>query len=324
MNVSTTRRTALAVIAASLGLPALAQNFPSKVVTMVVPYPAGGASDFVARLLQTEYQKQLGQTVVVDNIGGVSGSLGVQKVLGAAPDGHTQVLATPMELVLAPLALSAVKFKPEDVRLAGLLGSTSMVLLVRKDIPASNVDELLAWAKGKELSYGSVGPGSLYHLMGEKFAQLTGQKMLHVPYKGIPQLMTDISGGQVDMGFFPLAGPVPGMMKEGRFKAIGIAAPQPHALYPDLQPLSRNRLLPDFNFTIWIGLQVPRATPDAVVTRINQAVNESMRAAEIVKGIVSTGSTPYPAMNLAELERFYTAEIERYRAIFRSINLQPQ
>lgn len=324
MNLPLNRRTALAAIAATLGMPALAQSFPSKVINLVVPYPAGGASDFVARLIQVEYQKQLGQTVVVENIGGVSGSLGVQKVLGAPADGHLQVLATPMELVLAPMALSAVKFKPEDMRVAGLIGSTSVIMLIRKDIPANNIDEFLAWAKGKEPSYGSVGPGSLYHLMGEKFSQMTGQKMLHVPYRGGGPLITDLGGGQVDMAFFPLAGPTPGMIKEGRVKAIGIAAPSAHPMFPDVAPMSRHRLLPDFNFGLWIGLQVPKSTPEPVVARINQAMNEVIKHPDVIKGMVSTGSTMFQPMTLAALDKLYSGEIERYSAIFKSINLQPQ
>lgn len=319
-----TRRAAISLGALALACAAQAQSFPSKTVAVVVPYPAGGASDFVARAIQTEYQKQLGQTVIVDNVGGVSGALGVQKVLSAPADGHSQVLATPMELVLAPLAMSAVKFKPEDLRLAGMMASTSVLFLIRKDIPAKNMDEFLAWAKGKEPSYGSVGPGSLYHLMGEKFSAMTGQKMLHVPYKGGGPLITDLGGGQVDMAFFPLAGPVPGMVKEGRVRAIGISSPQPHPMFPDVPPMSKHKLLPDFNFDIWIGVQVPKNTPEPVVARINQAMNETVKNPDVRKALEGTGSQVPKAMSVAELDKLYVSEVERYKAIFKSINLQPQ
>jgi tripartite-type tricarboxylate transporter receptor subunit TctC len=169
-----------------------------------------------------------------------------------------------------------------------------------------------------------VGPGSLYHLMGEKFAAMTGLKMLHVPYKGGSQLITDVSGGQVDMAFFPLAGPVPGMIKEGRVKAIGIAAPTAHALFPDVPPMSKHRLLPDFNFDLWIGVQVPKATPEPVVARINQAMNEVIKNADVRKGLITTGNTVPGMVSQAELDKLYTSEVERYRALFKSINLQPQ
>ena len=131
----------LAVFSAS------AQGFPNKMVTVMVPYPAGGPSDAVARLVQVEYEKNLGQKMMVENLGGVSGALGVQKVLAAPADGYYQLLSTPMELVMAPLALSAVKFKPEEVRMASLMGRTSIGLAVRKDLPVNNIPEFLAWAK---------------------------------------------------------------------------------------------------------------------------------------------------------------------------------
>ncbi|MEY4749258.1 MAG: hypothetical protein RIQ60_1472 [Pseudomonadota bacterium] len=316
---------ALAGAAALAPVSALAQSaFPSKMFTVIVPYPAGGASDFVARLIQPELQKQLGQQMLVDNIGGVSGALGIQKMLGLPADGYTQVLATPMELVLGPLALSAVKFKSEELRLAGVIANTSIVMLVRKDLPANTLDEFLAWAKGKDVTYGSVGVGSLYHLQGEKLAQAAGLKMTHVPYKGGGPLMTDLGGGQVDIAFFPLAGPVPGMIKDGKVRALGITQPTPHPLFPDVPPMSRHKLLPDFNFDMWIGLEVPKSTPDAVVARLNTALNEVLKNADVKKGLEGTGSVMAKAMTPAELDKHYVSEIARYRAMAKSINLQPQ
>ena len=151
------RRSIPRLLAGLLGslmvLSASAQGFPNKMVTVMVPYPAGGPSDAVARLVQVEYEKNLGQKMMVENLGGVSGALGVQKVLAAPADGYYQLLSTPMELVMAPLALSAVKFKPEEVRMASLMGRTSIGLAVRKDLPVNNLPEFLAWAKGKQVSY---------------------------------------------------------------------------------------------------------------------------------------------------------------------------
>lgn len=317
----------LATAAASVGLIGTAQAqqaFPSKLFTVIVPYPAGGASDFVARLVQPELQKQLGQQMLVDNVGGVSGALGIQKMLAAPADGYTQVLATPMELVLAPLALNAVKFKSDDLRLAGLIAYTSVVMLARKDLPANTLDEFIAWAKGKEPTYGSVGIGSLYHLQGEKLAQATGLKMTHIPYKGGGPLITDLGGGQVDIAFFPLAGPVPGMIKEGKVKVLGITQATAHPMFPDVPPMSHHKLLGDFNFDLWIGLQVPKSTPDAVVARLNTAMNEVIKSADVRKGMEGTGSVMAKPMTPAELDKFYTSEIARYRAVAKSVKLEPQ
>ena len=303
---------------------AAAQTFPSKMMTLVVPYPAGGGSDFVARLIQPEFQKQLGQQLLIENVGGVAGAIGVQKVLGAPADGHTQVLATPMELVLAPLALSAVKFKSEDLRLVGAIGRTSMVLLVPANAPANNLDEFVAWAKKKNLTVGNVGVGSLYHLMAEKFAQQAGVSFTHVPYKGGGQVMTDLVGGSVDAAFYPLTGTVLGMVKEGKVRALGIAQPKPHALLPTVPPISEHKTFPNYNFDIWIGMEVPKATPDAVVDRLNTALNAVLQNPEVRKGLESTGNTVAEPMNRAELAKMYDAEVERYRALAKAIDLKPQ
>lgn len=304
--------------------PATAQGFPSKMLNLVVPWPAGGASDFVARLIQPEYQKQMGQQLVVENIGGVAGALGVQKALSAPADGHTQLLATPMELVLAPLALSAVKFKPEDVRLAGMIASTSVVLLVPASSPAKTIDEFVALAKGKPLNVGNVGVGSLYHLMAEKFSQQAGIQFTHVPYKGGGPLITDLVGGTVDAAFFPLAGPTPGMIRDGKLRALGISAAKPHALFPQVPSISAHKIFPGFNYDIWIGVQVPRSTPDATVDRINAAMNAVLQNPEVRKGLESTASLVAEPLNRAELDRLYKSEVERYQAIARDIKLTPQ
>lgn len=309
---------------ALLATGALAQVFPSKMLNVVVPYPAGGASDFVARLIQPEYQKQLGQQLIIENVGGVAGALGVQKVLSAPADGHTQVLATPMELVLAPLALSAVKFKAEDIRLAGMIANTSVVLLVPPNSPAKTIDDFVALAKGKELTIGNVGIGSMYHLMAEKFAQQAGVKFVHVPYKGGAPLMTDIAGSAIDAAFFPLAGPVPGMVKEGKLRALGIAAAKPHPMFPAVPPISTHKSFAGFDYDIWIGVQVPKATPDAVVDRINTAMNAVLQNADVRKGLEGTGSNVAAPTKRADLDRFYASEIERYRSMAKGINLTPQ
>jgi tripartite-type tricarboxylate transporter receptor subunit TctC len=315
---------ALAVLAP---LTSQAQSYANKMITMVVPYPAGGPSDFITRQLQPELSKQLGQQILVDNVGGVGGALGIQKVLQAPADGHTMVMASPMELILSPLGMSAVKHKPEDLRLAGLLVKTTMILLGRKDLPANTVDELVADAKkpgAKELSFGSVGAGSMYHLVAESFSKATGVKMLHVPYKGAAPLVTDLMGGQIDVVFMPLAGNVGQLIKEGKVKAYGITAKQPHPQFPQLPLLTASKGLDALEFDLWAGVQVPKSTPDAVVAQINKAIAQSLGNADIRKAYESTGNEVAKPMTPGELDKLYTAEIARYQAIAKSVNLQPQ
>ena len=305
---------------------ATAQGFPTKPVTVIVPYPAGGPSDFVARRIQPELARLLGQPIIVENVGGVGGALGVQRVLNAPADGHNMVIGTPMELVLAPLGMAAVKHKPEDLKAVGQIANATMALVSRRDLAANNVDELVALAKrpGKGLSYGSVGPGSLYHLVAEKFSQLIGATMLHVPYKGAAPLMNDLLGGQIDLVFIPLAGSTGGMIQEGKVRGYGITAPTPHPQHPNLSALAAQKGLEGMDFSLWIGYQVPRSTPEDVSARLNRAINEALQNADVRKALENTGNVMAPAMNLGELATLYAAEIERYRAIAKTINLQPQ
>ena len=320
-------RSLFAVLCSALAWQAAAQGYPSKAISLVVPYPAGGPSDYVARQIQPELGKVLNQTVIVENIGGAGGSIGIQRVLSAPTDGYQLTLGSPMELVLAPLAISSVKYKPEDMKVVARVGTTSMVLLIRKDLPANNIDELIAFIKkpgAKELSYGSVGPGSLYHLVGEKFSQVTGAKMLHVPYKGAAPLVTDLMGGQIDMVFMPLAGGTPGMIAEGKVKAMGVTSRSPHPKFPQLTALASVKGLEALEFDLWAGFQVPAKTPTDVTLKLNKAIYEALQTHSLRNNLESTGSMVGQAMSLDELARMYSAEINRYQAVAKSINLQPQ
>ncbi|PUE22288.1 hypothetical protein B9Z38_06240 [Limnohabitans sp. MMS-10A-160] len=321
------KRSLFGLLCSAAVFQAAAQSFPNKAVNLVVPYPAGGPSDFVARQLQPELNRLLGQPVIIENIGGVGGAIGIQKVLTAPADGYNMTLGTPMELVLAPLAMSAVKFKPDDMKLVAQLVTTTMVLITRKDLPANNVEELIAMAKkpgAKELSYGSVGPGSLYHLIGEKFAQQTGTKMLHVPYKGAAPLMTDLMGGQIDMVFIPLAGSTPAMITEGKVKALGLTTKTAHPRFPNIAPLAAQKGLEGFEFDLWAGIEVPKNTPADVTARLNKAIYEALQNADIRKAYEATGNTVAKPMSPEDLARVYNSETARYQAIAKSINLQPQ
>ena len=325
--LSSTKRTFMLAALSAAAFSSWAQNYPNHLLTMVVPYPAGGGSDFVARQIQPELSKQLGQQVVIENTGGVGGALGVQKVLSAPADGYQLVLGSPMELMLAPLAMNAVKYKPEDLKLAAQLVTTTMVLLTRKDLPVNNVNELIEYSKkpgNKELSYGSVGPGSLYHLVGERFTQLTKAKTLHVPYKGMAPILTDLMGSQIDMVFMPLVGNVPALIQEGKVKALGITAKQPLARFPNLEPLAANKNLEGFEFDLWAGIQVPKNTPADVVAKLNKAINDSLQNPDLRKAYEGTGNSLPKPMTPTELDKLYVSEIARYQAIAKSINLQPQ
>ena len=313
-----------------LGLAALhagAQSYPSKPVTMIVPYPPGGPSDFVARKLQNDMAKSLGQPVIVDNIGGAAGAIGVQKILGLPADGQTVGLCSPLELIVAPLTLSAVKYKPEDIKVVGQIVKAPLVLLARKDLPANSVEELVALATragAKELSVANGGNGSMFHLAAEKLGQQMGAKFVHVPYKGTTPMLADLMGGQVDLGFTVFAGSIPATIAEGKVKVIGLATRAPLAKFPQIAALGAHPKLQGFEFDSWAAIVVPRSTPDAVVNQINKAVYEAVQNPEVRTAFEATGNIVVNPTPVAELDRVYRAEVARYQAIAKSINFEPQ
>ena len=306
---------------------ALAQSYPSKPITMVVPYPAGGPSDFVARQMQADMGKSLGQPVLVENLGGVAGALGVQKMLNAPADGYTVTLGSPLELIITPLTLSTVKYTPADFKMVGQIVRAPMVLLARKDLPANTVEELMALAKApgaKPLSAANTGTGSMFHLVSEKFSQQTRVPLIHVPYKGGAAVITDLMGGQIDLSFGIFAGSIPGLIAEGKLKALGLTTKDKLPNFPQLTPLASLPQLPGFEFNSWAGIQVPKNTPEAVSARLNKAVYDALQNPDIRKAFEASGNTVVAPTSLADLDKQLKAEVERYQAIAKSINLQPQ
>ena len=304
-----------------------AADFPSHPVSLVVPYPAGGPNDAMARQIQPALQKALGQTLIIENFGGAGGLIGVNKVLGANNDGHRVLMASPMELIQTPLAQSAAKFQPDDMRLAGLIINTDVILLARKDLPAHNVAELVTLARkadAKRLSYGSVGKGSLYHLVGEYFTKKANVELLHVPYRGGAQVLQDLAGGQIDIAFMPLAGPVLGMVQSGQVKALALAAGKRHPIFPQLPLVSETPGIGEFSVDIWAALAVPKTVTDKNVEKLQTALAEALRQPDVRKDLESTGPRVSAPANNAQLAQHYTQEIARYQAIAQAIGLKPE
>lgn len=325
MKPQIVRQLALCLSSFVVTMTAVAQDFPGKLVNLVVPYQAGGGSDFAARVIQPEYQKRLGQTVIVENLAGASGAIGAQKVLTSRSDGHTQLLGSPFESVLVPLSLKSVTYKPEDFRLVSLVSMLDVGLMVRKDIPASTVDEFVAWARTQpRVTYGSVGPGSLFHLMGVQFAAMTGLNMIHVPYRGVANVVADLSGGQIDVAFMTFLGPTVGGVKDGRFKALGVASSRRLEVFPDLPNINKSKGLERFNFETWVGVMVPKSTPEPAVRKAHAALSEVLKIDQIRKSIQGSGAQVPPRMTTEELDAYYKREIDLYRGIFAASNIERQ
>jgi tripartite-type tricarboxylate transporter receptor subunit TctC len=318
--------TGAALCLLAMPMLATAQQFPSKPVTMIVAFPPGGGSDVLGRAVGKGMAEAFAQPVIVENVVGVGGSLGVLKAANAAPDGHTILAGSPLELIYTPLGVAAAKNKPDDMKLAALVGHTPIAIAVRKDLPVNTLEEFIALAKKSEkpLSFGSTGIGSLYHLMAEKAMQTAGAKGLHAPYNGLAPYLKDLMGGVIDFAVVPLVGPVLGAIDGGQIKAIALASNTSLARLPKL-PLARaTKGFEDYQFSIWIGIQAGAKTPDAQMAAIHKAAYTALGNPDIRKIIETAGSTVAEPMSLAQLDAFYKKEAATGAAIAKSINLQAQ
>jgi tripartite-type tricarboxylate transporter receptor subunit TctC len=326
MNSIVQRSTAL-LAGLLLAVAAAAQTYPAKPVNLMVPYPAGGPSDAIGRIFSTPLGKELGQTVLVENLGGVSGAIAAQKVLAAPADGYYIFQGSPNEVILSPLANASVRLKAEDFRLVAPIADAVMVVLTRKDLPVNNVDELIALARksaDKPLSYGSVGVGSLYHFIMENVQQVTGVKLTHVPYKGNAPLVQDIGGGQVDFAVLVYSAAMGAMADQGRLKVIGQLGAQRSELLKNVPAVSEGQALKNFNYKTWTGFMVPKNTPEPVVQRLHAAIGKTLKDPSVISQLMLQTQEPSAPMTLAEAAKVFEAETARYRALAKSINLQPQ
>ncbi|QRQ88984.1 tripartite tricarboxylate transporter substrate binding protein [Cupriavidus oxalaticus] len=309
------------------GANGAATAYPAKPIALMVPYPAGGASDAIARVLSQPIGKQLGQTVLVENLGGVSGAIGAQKVLSAPGDGYHLFQGSPNEVILSPLANAAVKLQAEDFQLVQPISTAVLALIARKDLEANSADELIALArsrKDKPLSYGSVGVGSLYHILAEHMQQLTGTRMTHVPYKGAAPLVQDLGGGQLDFAIVPFNAALGAMAQQGRLKLLATAGATRAPLLPNVPTISEGKLLKNFAFTIWTGFMVKKGTPPEVMQRLNLALGNVLKDPAVRAGLEAQMQIVATPMTLQEAARFYEGETARYRGLAKAIGLQPQ
>ena len=333
MTLNFDRRSALlAGLCLSLTTGAFAQTFPTKAVYLMVPYPAGGLSDAIARVVSEPVGKAWGQQVLVDNLGGVSGALGAQKVLAAPADGYWLYQGSPNELILAPLALASVKFNAEDFRPVQMIGTFPIAVLARKGLPANNIDELVVLAKkaaaeGKPLSYASVGVGSFYHVLGEHFAHTIGTKMTHVPYKGGAPMFQDMGGELVDLAFFVVGTQVTGLADIGRLKILATLAPAGKVEAPFLKQypsVNDSKTVKDFAFNTWTGYFVRKDTPEPVVQALHKALTDAMGDAATRKKLEDLGGVVPPMNSLADVGKEYAAQTAKFRAIAKAIKLEAQ
>jgi tripartite-type tricarboxylate transporter receptor subunit TctC len=306
--------TAIAMI-----LPASAQTYPARPITLVVPFSAGGFTDVLARQLGKSMQSALGQPVVIDNRPGAGGIIGAEKVAKAKPDGYTLLVTTTAHVVNPALTRSLPYDTKRDFNPVALLATTPNVLVVNPSVPAKNLPELLAFAKKTGgVTYGSSGIGGTTHLSGELLAAMTGAPFLHVPYKGTAVAVNDLLGGQIHASFVD-APTASKFIKGEKLRAIAVSTAARNPALPDV-PTIAEQGVPGYETMIWIGFYAPAGTPADVLTRLNQVAVTAMNDQQFRKMLVDQGAEP-GNMNVQAFGRFVSSELVKWRKIVSDANL---
>jgi len=306
---------------------ALAQAFPSKVVMLRVAYPAGGPADVAARKVQPQLQAAFGQPVIIENLPGAGGSIAVKKVLNAPADGHTLLVSTGNDVILAPLTLQAANYKAESLRLVQTIFPTDFALVTNALHSFKNIDELIDYAKKpgqKELSVGTWGHGSAPHLVAEDFQALSGVKMMDVPYKGAAPVVQALLSNEIDVAFVPLAASVVALIEAGKIKPIGIANLKRNPYLPNVPTLNEGNVLKGFAYSAWAGIFVPSTMPAGAVSRISQQVGEIVSSPDFQKFLQESAALPVERMSLEQAATFYRSELDKFTRVAGAIKLQPQ
>ena len=286
-------RTALALLLAlSFNLAQAQEAWPSRPVRFILPFPPGGGTDILGRLIAERLSASLGQPVVTENRGGAGGNVGAEAAARSAPDGYTIVLVAP-SLAISPTLYSRINYDPvKDFAPVSLVATVPNVMITQASAPVQNLQEFIAFAKGKPgaLNFGSGGAGTSNHLAGELFNIVTGAKLVHIPYKGVNLAMQDVLAGNVHLVFIGIPTATP-HIKAGKLRALALVAPQRSSALPEV-PTVAEAGLRDFEVTTWYGVLAPAGTPRSVVTRLNAELVKIMHSPELKEKLAATGTDP--------------------------------
>ncbi len=265
--------------------------FPKQAVTLVVPFPAGGPTDAMARLLAQKLSDRLGQQVVIDNRGGAGGGIAAELVARAPADGHTLFFGTTGTMSINPSLYKKLRYDPvKDFAPVSLMATTMNVLVVNPEVPAKNLAELVQLAKSKpgELAYGSAGNGSSNHLSGELFKFIAGVQVSHVPYRGSSPALVDLLGGRIAMMFDTIAVQTQNIAA-GKVRALAVTGPRRSPLLPEV-PTAQEAGLKGFDVTIWFGVLAPAGTPAPIIERLNREIVAVMATDDMRKRMQADGA----------------------------------
>ena len=308
---------AAAITMLSLAVPALAQTYPDRLIRMIVPFPPGGPVDTIARIVTQGLPQILGQTVIIENRAGASGTIGAKAVAASPADGYTLLFGNISSLVVTPVVTNNRDFDPDKTFTAVAKTSQNYeVLVVHPDFPAKSVRDLVAYAKANpgKLNFGSAGIGNATHLAAELFKQRTGVDIVHVPYKGAFEAVTGVMAGQVQMFFGDIGGVLP-LIREGRVRALAISSATRSADLPTLPTMIESGV-PGYVVLTYTGVVAPAATPPAIVQRLNAALNASLQTPEAAAALRRIGAESVPS-SAQDFAAFLAGERDKWREVVR-------
>src|SRR3954468_7470248 len=325
IGVLTTLLSGAAQAASADSAPALtAAGYPSRAIRLIVPFPPGGSTDILARALGEKLSQGLGQPVVIDNRPGAGGSIGAEAAARAAPDGYTLMMGHLGTLAVNPAIYKNLPYDPvTSFAPVSLMAIVPSVLVVNPSLPVTNAAELIAYAKAHpgKLAYGSAGSGSTSHLTTEYFKLVTGTDILHVPYKGVGPMLTDLVSGQLSMGLNG-APAVMAHVNAGRLRPLAVTSVRRLEALPQVPTLDEAGVH-GFDASGWYGVVAPAGTPQAIVARLNAEIGRAMQTPELRSRLDSEGALPAPGTPEA-FAAFIRAEIARWDAVLKRAGVQPQ
>lgn len=302
---------------------AMAQDFPSKTITIVVPFSAGGGVDTVARMLAEKLRVTLKQNVIVDNKAGGSGMIGALAVVKAAPDGHTLLLGSAGETAINTYVYkSKMQYQPsKDLAPVTLVTRIPNVLVASPKFPAKNMEELVTHAKKNpgRVTYSSSGVGNPQHLNGELLEELAGIHMVHIPYKGASGQLIDVISGNVDFTFVSYTA-ARGFIKEGKVKALAVTSAKRAAFDNSIPAIAEYKPLAKYQLENWFGMFAPAGTPESALQKINAAVTQALKDADLAKRLQDQGGEPAP-MSVQQFREFIQIESKQFQRIVETANI---
>ncbi|MBS79955.1 tripartite tricarboxylate transporter substrate binding protein [Variovorax sp.] len=322
MNLPRTLFAGLLLVAAGIAAPALAQGFPDRPVTLVVPYPAGGSADILARTVGQKLAAQLGQPVVVENKGGAGTAIGARFVAEAKPDGYTLLLGTVSSQAINP-AMSKVGYDPvKDFVPVSALASIPFVLVAHPSAPYGSVAELLAAARQApgSISYASAGPGTSNHLAGEMLASAAKLKLLHVPYRGSAPALADVLAGHVPLMFDLQTTSLPNIATH-KLKPLAVTGSRRSPLLPDVPTVAESGL-PGFEVSAWFGVFAPAKLPPPVLRQLSAAMAKVLEDPALAQRLREIGAEPDPR-NAAQFTAYVGEEAGKYATVVKTAGLAP-